>query len=51
MTSPSPASPPPTAERGPTLRLSELLKRPVVDNGGDSLGRRIRLCTWGCEVD
>jgi CBS domain-containing protein/sporulation protein YlmC with PRC-barrel domain len=39
MTSPSPASPPPTAERGPTLRLSELLKRPVVDNGGDSLGR------------
>jgi CBS domain-containing protein len=39
MTSTSPASPPPTAERGPTLRLSELLKRPVVDNGGESLGR------------
>src|SRR5580700_1727124 len=39
MTSTSPASPSPTAERGPTLRLSELLKRPVVDNGGESLGR------------
>jgi CBS domain-containing protein/sporulation protein YlmC with PRC-barrel domain len=39
MTSTSPASPPPTAERGQTLRLSELLKRPVVDNGGQSLGR------------
>jgi CBS domain-containing protein/sporulation protein YlmC with PRC-barrel domain len=39
MTSTSPASPPPTAERGPTLRLSELLKRPVVDSGGESLGR------------
>jgi CBS domain-containing protein/sporulation protein YlmC with PRC-barrel domain len=39
MTSTSPASPSPTAERGQTLRLSELLKRPVVDNGGESLGR------------
>ncbi len=39
MTSTSPASPPPTAERGQTLRLSELLKRPVVDSGGESLGR------------
>ena len=39
MTSTSPASPPPTAERGPTLRLSELLKRPVADNGGEQLGR------------
>ena len=39
MTSTSPASPSPTAEREQTLRLSELLKRPVVDNGGESLGR------------
>jgi CBS domain-containing protein/sporulation protein YlmC with PRC-barrel domain len=39
MTSTSPASTPPTAERGQTLRLSELLKRPVVDRGGESLGR------------
>jgi CBS domain-containing protein/sporulation protein YlmC with PRC-barrel domain len=39
MTSTSPASPPPTAERGQTLRLSELLKRPVVDSGGQPLGR------------
>jgi len=39
MTSTSPASPPPTAERGQTLRLSELLRRPIVDSGGESLGR------------
>jgi CBS domain-containing protein/sporulation protein YlmC with PRC-barrel domain len=39
MTSTSPASPPPTAERGQTRRLSELLKRPVADSGGESLGR------------
>jgi CBS domain-containing protein/sporulation protein YlmC with PRC-barrel domain len=39
MTSTSPASPPPTAERGQTLRLSGLLKRPVVDSGGQPLGR------------
>jgi CBS domain-containing protein/sporulation protein YlmC with PRC-barrel domain len=39
MTSTSPASPPPTAERGQTLRLSDLLKRPVADSGGESLGR------------
>ncbi len=39
MTSTSPASPQPTAERGQTLRLSELLKRPVVDSGGQPLGR------------
>jgi CBS domain-containing protein/sporulation protein YlmC with PRC-barrel domain len=39
MTSTSPASPPPTAERGQTRRLSDLLKRPVVDSGGESLGR------------
>jgi sporulation protein YlmC with PRC-barrel domain len=39
MTSTSPASPPPTAERGQTLRLSSLLKRPVADSGGEHLGR------------
>ena len=39
MTSTSPASPPPTAERRQTLRLSELLKRPVADSGGEALGR------------
>jgi CBS domain-containing protein/sporulation protein YlmC with PRC-barrel domain len=39
MTSTSPASPPPTAERRQTLRLSSLLKRPVADSGGESLGR------------
>jgi len=39
MTSTSPASPSPTAERGPTLRLSDLLKRPVADSGGETLGR------------
>jgi CBS domain-containing protein len=39
MTSTSPASPPPTAERGQTRRLSELLKRPVADSSGESLGR------------
>jgi CBS domain-containing protein/sporulation protein YlmC with PRC-barrel domain len=39
MTSTTPASPSPTAERGPTLRLSNLLKRPVADSGGESLGR------------
>jgi CBS domain-containing protein/sporulation protein YlmC with PRC-barrel domain len=38
MTSTSPASPSPTAERGQTRRLSELLKRPVADSGGESLG-------------
>jgi CBS domain-containing protein len=39
MTSTSPASPQPTAERGQTLRLSALLKRPVVGSGGQPLGR------------
>ncbi len=39
MTSTSPANPAATADRGPTLRLSELLRRPVVDSGGESLGR------------
>jgi CBS domain-containing protein/sporulation protein YlmC with PRC-barrel domain len=39
MTSTSPASPPPTAERGQTLRLSSLLKRPVADSSGEHLGR------------
>ena len=39
MTSTSPASASPTADRGHTLRLSNLLKRPVVDSGGESLGR------------
>jgi sporulation protein YlmC with PRC-barrel domain len=39
MTSTPPASPPPTAERGQTLRLSGLLKRPVADSSGESLGR------------
>ena len=39
MTSTSPASASPTADRGQTLRLSNLLKRPVVDSGGESLGR------------
>jgi CBS domain-containing protein len=39
MTSTSPASASPTAGRGQTLRLSNLLKRPVVDSGGESLGR------------
>jgi sporulation protein YlmC with PRC-barrel domain len=39
MTSTSPASPPPTAERGQTIRLSDLLKRPIADSSGESLGR------------
>jgi sporulation protein YlmC with PRC-barrel domain len=39
MTSTPPASPPPTAERGQTIRLSDLLKRPVADSSGESLGR------------
>ncbi len=39
MTSTPPATPPPTAKRGPTLRLSQLLRRPVVDSGGETLGR------------
>jgi MgtE intracellular N domain/CBS domain/PRC-barrel domain len=39
MTSPSPAPASPTADRRHTLRLSDLLKRPVVDNGSESLGR------------
>jgi CBS domain-containing protein/sporulation protein YlmC with PRC-barrel domain len=39
MTSASPASPPPTAEHGQTIRLSDLLKRPVADSSGESLGR------------
>jgi CBS domain-containing protein/sporulation protein YlmC with PRC-barrel domain len=38
MTSTSPASPP-TAERGQTIRLSDLLKRPVADRSGEHLGR------------
>ena len=38
MTSPSPAPASPTADHGQTLRLSGLLKRPVVDSGGESLG-------------
>ncbi len=41
MTSTSPAAPPPppTAGRGRTRRLSDLLKRPVADSGGQTLGR------------
>jgi CBS domain-containing protein len=41
MTSTSPAAPtpPPTAGRGQTQRLSGLLKRPVADSGGQPLGR------------
>ena len=39
MTSTSPASASPAADREQTLRLSNLLKRPVVDSGGQSLGR------------
>jgi sporulation protein YlmC with PRC-barrel domain len=39
MTSASPAPPPPTAGRGHTRRLSDLLKRPVADSGGQTLGR------------
>ena len=39
MTSTSPPSPPPTTEGGQTRRLSDLIKRPVVDNGGETLGR------------
>ena len=39
MTSTSPASASPAADREQTLRLSNLLKRPVVDSGGESLGR------------
>ena len=39
MTSTSPAAPPPTAGRGQTRRLSDLLKRPVTDSGGQTLGR------------
>jgi sporulation protein YlmC with PRC-barrel domain len=39
MTSTSPASPSPTAEHGQTVRLSDLLKRPVADSSGESLGR------------
>src|SRR5580704_3837363 len=39
MTSTSPAPASPTADRGQTLRLSNLLKRSVVDSGGESLGR------------
>jgi CBS domain-containing protein/sporulation protein YlmC with PRC-barrel domain len=38
MTNPSPAPASPTAGHGQTLRLSGLLKRPVVDSGGESLG-------------
>ena len=39
MTSTSPASASPAADREQTLRLSNLLKRPVADSGGESLGR------------
>ena len=40
MTTASPAPPPPAAgEHGETLRLSDLLKRPVADSGGETLGR------------
>jgi CBS domain-containing protein/sporulation protein YlmC with PRC-barrel domain len=39
MTSASPAAPPPTAGHGHTRRLSDLLKRPVTDSGGETLGR------------
>jgi sporulation protein YlmC with PRC-barrel domain len=39
MTSTSPASPLPTAEHGQRIRLSGLLKRPVADSSGESLGR------------
>ena len=38
MTTPSPAAPAPAA-RQDTLRLSGLLKRPLVDRSGESLGR------------
>ena len=38
MTSTSPPSPPPTTEGGQTRRLSDLIKRPVVDNRGETLG-------------
>ena len=39
MTSTSPASASPAADREQTLRLSNLLKRPVADSSGESLGR------------
>jgi CBS domain-containing protein/sporulation protein YlmC with PRC-barrel domain len=39
MTTSSPAAPAPPGEPGETLRLSSLLKRPVADSGGETLGR------------
>jgi len=38
MTTSSPAAPAPPGEPGATLRLSSLLKRPVADSGGETLG-------------
>jgi sporulation protein YlmC with PRC-barrel domain len=46
MTSASPASPPPTSERGQTIRLSDLLRRPVADSSGESLGRVSDVIVW-----
>jgi CBS domain-containing protein/sporulation protein YlmC with PRC-barrel domain len=45
MTSTSPPSPPPTTEGGQT-RLSGLIKRPVVDSGGETLGRLSDVIVW-----
>lgn len=39
MTTAPPDAPTPAGERGQTLRLSSLLKRPVADSGGEALGR------------
>ena len=39
MTTTPPAVPAPRADDARTLHLSELLKRPITDRGGDSLGR------------
>ena len=35
----TPAAPAPRAGRAPTLHLSELLRRPLTDRGGESIGR------------
>src|SRR5580692_5846224 len=39
MTTTPSAAPPPRAGQARTLHLSELLRRPITDRGGDSLGR------------
>src|SRR3984957_4591637 len=39
MPTPPSAAPPPRAGQARTLHLSELLRRPITDRGGDSLGR------------